>query len=111
MIQVEQDRLETACRQIRPAAAPPELLARLQAARPARPALVAPPADVPALWRHLRLAWRALTLAVPTAAVLLLIWFAWAPSLTTKPLMAGAITGNSAPDNVQVGHSLVAGCR
>jgi hypothetical protein len=108
MIQEEQDRLETAWRQIRPAAAPPELLARLHAARPVQPAMVVPPSDAPSLWRQIRLGWRALTLAAPTTAVLLLIWFAWAPGLTTKPLIPGAITGNSAPDNVQVGHSLVA---
>lgn len=108
MMQEEQDRLETAWRQIRPAAAPPELLARLRAARPVQPAVVPTPTHAPSTWQQLRTAWRALTVAAPTAAVLLLIWFAWAPGLTIKPLLPGAITGNSAPDNVQEGHSLVA---
>jgi hypothetical protein len=100
-----QDRIEASLRRISPAAPPPELLARLRAARTACPPTPVAPPPAASRWTQLQMLWRALSVGAPAAALLLLLWLAWAPA---------PITGNSAlaakrgTDAVQVGHSLVA---
>jgi anti-sigma-K factor RskA len=105
MQEQDQDRFEASLRQISPAAPPPELLARLRAARTAHPPTPVASAPATSVWPQLRLLWRALTVGAPAAALLLLLWLAWVPAPSTEnpPLAA-----KPAADAVQVGHSLVA---
>lgn len=103
----EQDRLETALRQIRPAAPPAELLARLQAAKPLTPVAPVAQSAVACQWTRLAMLWRGLIYGAPAAALLLLLWLAWYPANRTAGLLPVA-SARSNSNDVQVGHSLLA---
>jgi hypothetical protein len=101
-MQDELDKLEAELRRIPPAAVPPNLMARLRAAR-----LRAQPAEMPAArwsfpWAKWFIHWRGLA-AVAPAATILLLWVALRPAAESAENTSG-IKANA----VQVGHSLVA---
>jgi hypothetical protein len=107
MMPEEQDRLETSLRQIRPAAPPAELLARLRSAKPSTPAAPVARSARAFQWTQWATCWRGLIYGAPAAALLLLIGLAWYPASRTAGLLPAASTrGNS--NDVQVGHSLLA---
>ena len=99
MIEPEPERLEESLRRISPAPAPAELLTRLRAA--VEPPVAARPAPRLRLADWLR-SWRALVLAGPAVAAVLLLCLFPASRLASQP--ADGIKAN----DVQVGHSLVA---
>jgi len=107
MNQEEEHRLESVLRQIAPAAAPLDLLARLRAATVEARPVPRPTSRRPAPWAQWTMLWRGLLMAGPAAAVVLLLWFAWQPTpRPARPATPAAAAIN--PRTVSVGHSLLA---
>ena len=100
------DKFETELRRMQPAAVPPDLLARLRAARvePAPVRLPAPQNNFS--WTAWFAGWRGLAWATPVATVLL-IWLAWGPAVAPGQAELADSHGIKA-NAVQVGSSLVA---
>jgi hypothetical protein len=100
------DPLETELRRLPPSAVPPDLMARLRAARvepePARSAA----AERAVRWWDWVIGWRGLAWATPVAAVWLL-WLAWRPAAVPGRVILAEAHGIKA-DAVQVDHSLIA---
>ena len=105
MKQDEQERLETALRQISPAAPPDDLMARLHDAMDEASAGKQRQKTVFRVTKWFS-GWYRLTLAAPAAAVILL-WLAFRPATLPTPAISPKAPDMKAND-VQVGHSLVA---
>jgi hypothetical protein len=100
------DKFETELRRMPPSTIPPDLLARLRAARvEPRPARwLVPQRNL--RWTDWFTGWRGLAWFTPVATVLV-IWLAWRPAVPPGQAEFAAAHGIKA-DAVQVGHSLIA---
>jgi len=105
MKQDEQERLETALRQVAPAVPPDDLITRINIAMAGSRTGRQPQAPAVRVNKWFG-AWYRLTLAVPVAAVVLL-WLAFRPVSPAMPDISQKAHVLK-PNHVQVGHSLVA---
>jgi len=103
----ELEKFEAGLRRLPPAAAPPDLMARLRAAKVAAHSVSESPAILRFRWADWLAGWRRLAAAAAPATTILLLWLALRPAVGPGKAEAADSTGIKA-DAVQVDRSLLA---